>query len=233
MDVLEEGSVPILISLQQMWNLYMSFRHTPDCDYITCAAFGLKDFPVPISTTNHLILNLADMKQCPEEVECGFMSEDISLLRTAKEQKPSSSDLAGSLMHMRKSMDRTASAAKGSALVQPTAQQLLSEAALPVDEHGSELIPLETEEGSGARTWPEERIQQPLIEAPGAGTSESSRAPRPILVGDPADGLAEQQRARERRATLKKAGPENRRHSNIPIGALVIPEDDGQPDSLT
>ena len=111
-------------------------------------------------------------------------------------------------------MDRTASAAKGSALVRPAAEQLLSEAALPVDEHGNELIPLETAEGSGARTLPEERIQQPLIEAPGAGTSESSRAPRPIIIGDPADGPAEQQRARARRAVLKKAGPENRRHSN-------------------
>ena len=105
-----------------MRNLYMSFRHTPDCDYITCAAFGLEDYPVPISTSNHLILNLADLKQSPESVKCGFMSEDISLLRTATEQKPSSSDLAGSLVHMRKSMDHTASAANGSALVQPTAE---------------------------------------------------------------------------------------------------------------
>ena len=53
------------------------------------------------------------------------------------------------------------------------------------------------------------------------------------MVGDPADGLAEQQRARERRTILRKAGPDTRRHSNIPIGAPDIPEDDGQPDSLT
>ena len=40
-DTLEEGSVPILVSLQQMQNLYTEFRHTPDYDYITCIAVVL------------------------------------------------------------------------------------------------------------------------------------------------------------------------------------------------
>ena len=46
-DILEEGSVPILTSLQQMRNLYMGFQHTPECDYLTCAAFKMKDYPIP------------------------------------------------------------------------------------------------------------------------------------------------------------------------------------------
>ena len=100
-----------------------------------------------------------------------------------------------------------------------------------MDEHGEELIPLEVAEGSGAREIPE--AQQPVIKAPGAGTSESCRPPRPVVVGDPEDAPAEPERARAGRATLKKAGPENRRHSNVPIGAPDIPEEDGQPDSLT
>lgn len=62
-DTLEEGSVPILLSLQQMRNLYMNIRHTPDCDYLTCDAFGMKNFPRPVSTSNHLIIDLAEVKQ--------------------------------------------------------------------------------------------------------------------------------------------------------------------------
>ena len=100
-DTLEEGTVPILISLQQMRNLYMFFRHTPDCDYITCAAFGLKDYPIPISTSNHLLLNLADLKTPPERIECQFLSRDIGLIRSAEEVMPSSAMLADSLVHMK------------------------------------------------------------------------------------------------------------------------------------
>ena len=60
-EISEEGSVPILVSLDQMRNLYMEFKHPPQCDYMTCAAFGMKEFPLPISTTNHLLLDLASL----------------------------------------------------------------------------------------------------------------------------------------------------------------------------
>ena len=68
-QILEEGNVPILLSLEQMRNLYMKFEHTPQVDYLTCAAFGMKNFPVPISTTNHLIIDLAELKYSPQIVE--------------------------------------------------------------------------------------------------------------------------------------------------------------------
>ena len=84
-DILEEGSVPILISIQQMRNLYMTFRHTPECDYITCEAFGLKDFPIPISTSNHLLLNLADLKTPPKRVNCQFLTQNVTQIRSAQE----------------------------------------------------------------------------------------------------------------------------------------------------
>ena len=99
-DILEEGSVPILISLQQMRNLYMGFQHTPECDYLTCAAFNMKDYPIPISTSNHLLLDLCNLKSSPQRVECNFLSEDLELMRTAKETPPSAQMLAESLMSM-------------------------------------------------------------------------------------------------------------------------------------
>ena len=78
-EILEEGCVPILLSLEQMRNLYMKFEHTPECDYLTCAAFGMKDFPIPVSTTNHLLLDLAAMKNnptgCGKVVECTWLTE--------------------------------------------------------------------------------------------------------------------------------------------------------------
>ena len=35
------GTVPILLSISQMRNLYMTIEHTPQCDQITCKAFGM------------------------------------------------------------------------------------------------------------------------------------------------------------------------------------------------
>ena len=97
-DILEEGSVPILISLQQIGNLYMGFQHTPYCGYLTCEAFGLKDYPIPISTSNHLLLDLCNLKSSPQRVECSFLEQDLELMRTAKEAPPTASMLAESLV---------------------------------------------------------------------------------------------------------------------------------------
>ena len=92
----------------------MSFRHTPDCDYITCAAFGLNDYPIPISTSNHLLLNLADLKTPPERIECQFLSRDIGLIRSAEEVMPSSAMLADALVHMKNGQGQVdVSASKG------------------------------------------------------------------------------------------------------------------------
>ncbi|MHC4951460.1 MAG: hypothetical protein ACYTEU_10825 [Planctomycetota bacterium] len=84
-QILEEGNVPILLSLEQMRNLYMKFEHTPQVDYLTCAAFGMKNFPVPVSTTNHLIIDLADLKQSPELTQCTWLSNVVNWARSATE----------------------------------------------------------------------------------------------------------------------------------------------------
>ena len=58
-DVLEQGTVPILLSISQMQNLYMTIEHTPQCDKITCKAFGMNRQAVPVSGTGHALVDLA------------------------------------------------------------------------------------------------------------------------------------------------------------------------------
>ena len=41
-DILDQGDVPILFSIEQLRNLRMSIEHTPVGDYLTCPLFGLK-----------------------------------------------------------------------------------------------------------------------------------------------------------------------------------------------
>ena len=88
----------ILVSLEQMRNLYVEFKHSPQVDYLTCAAFGMKDFPVPISTTNHLIIDLANLKHSPEIVECTWLTEKVEWAKSATEINISPQDFAESLM---------------------------------------------------------------------------------------------------------------------------------------
>ena len=56
-DVLEQGTVPILLSISQMRNLYMTIEHTPQCDKITCKAFGMNRQAVPVSGTGHALVD--------------------------------------------------------------------------------------------------------------------------------------------------------------------------------
>ena len=58
-DVLEQGTVPILLNISQMRNLYMTIEHTPQCDKITCKAFGMNRQAVPVSGTGHALVDLA------------------------------------------------------------------------------------------------------------------------------------------------------------------------------
>ena len=58
-DVLEQGTVPILLSISQMRNLYMTIEHAPQCDKITCKAFGMNRQAVPVSGTGHALVDLA------------------------------------------------------------------------------------------------------------------------------------------------------------------------------
>ena len=57
-DILDQGDVPILFSVEQLRNLRMSIEHTPVGDYLTCPLFGLKRFSLPVSTSNHNVLDI-------------------------------------------------------------------------------------------------------------------------------------------------------------------------------
>ena len=58
-DILEQGQVPILFSIDQMRNLHITIEHTPQCDKITCKAFGMNRQPIPVSHSGHALLDLA------------------------------------------------------------------------------------------------------------------------------------------------------------------------------
>ena len=57
-DILDQGDVPILFSVEQLRNLRMSIEHTPVGDYLTCPLFGLKRFSLPVSASIHNVLDL-------------------------------------------------------------------------------------------------------------------------------------------------------------------------------
>ena len=56
---LEQGTVPILLSISQTRNLYMTMEHTPQCDKITCKVFGMNRQAVPVSGAGHALVDLA------------------------------------------------------------------------------------------------------------------------------------------------------------------------------
>ena len=58
-DILEQGQVPILLSIDQMRNLHMTIEHTPQCDKITCKAFGMIRQPIPVSSSGQAMFDLA------------------------------------------------------------------------------------------------------------------------------------------------------------------------------
>ena len=64
-DILEKGSVPILLSLPQMKNLGMGLKLSAQGDRITCPAFGLYDATPEISTAGHIVLNMASIQNRP------------------------------------------------------------------------------------------------------------------------------------------------------------------------
>ena len=64
-DVLEQGTVPILMSLPQMQNLGMSLNLHAKGNTITCPAFGLYDSPTETSTSGHIVIDLGSIQYYP------------------------------------------------------------------------------------------------------------------------------------------------------------------------
>ena len=61
LDIVEEGDVPLLMSLPQMRNLGFQFELTPDKAYLSCARIGMRKMVLKTAISTHLILDLQDI----------------------------------------------------------------------------------------------------------------------------------------------------------------------------
>ena len=61
-DILEQGKVPILLSLGQMRNLRFTLEIAPDVVYLSSPVLKVNKQPVMVSTTKHLVLDLATVQ---------------------------------------------------------------------------------------------------------------------------------------------------------------------------
>ena len=60
-DIVEEGDVPLLMSLPQMRNLGFQFELTPDKAFLTCPRIGMRKMCLKTAVSTHLILDLQDL----------------------------------------------------------------------------------------------------------------------------------------------------------------------------
>ena len=70
-DICEEGNVPILMSLPQMRNLNLEIFLKPDAVFLTCAAFGYDYTPAVMATSQHIVMNLSELKDNPKVEKSG------------------------------------------------------------------------------------------------------------------------------------------------------------------
>ena len=64
-DIVEQGRVPILFSLQQMKNINMILHMRPDEDLITCEALGLHHAQATQASSSHIVIELAAIFRVP------------------------------------------------------------------------------------------------------------------------------------------------------------------------
>ena len=74
-DILDQGDVPILFSVAQMRNLRMNIEHTPACDFLTCTLFGMKRYPLPVSTSDHTVLDIMHLAMSQKKPSHSFHSD--------------------------------------------------------------------------------------------------------------------------------------------------------------
>ena len=60
-DIVEEGDVPLLMSLPQMRNLGFQFELTPEKASLSCARIGMRKMVLKTAISTHLILDLQDV----------------------------------------------------------------------------------------------------------------------------------------------------------------------------
>ena len=59
------------MSLPQMRNLNLELSLSPDAVFLTCAAFGYDHTPAVMATSQHIVMNLAELKDNPLTVKQG------------------------------------------------------------------------------------------------------------------------------------------------------------------
>ena len=64
-DIVEQGSVPILLSLQQMMNLQMKLDMRPDRVLIACEALGLHHAQATQASSSHIVIDLVVVLSVP------------------------------------------------------------------------------------------------------------------------------------------------------------------------
>ena len=68
-DIVEEGDVPLLMSLTQMRNLGFQFQLDPDKAYLSCARIGMRKMVLKTAMSTHLILDLQDVAWYMSQVQ--------------------------------------------------------------------------------------------------------------------------------------------------------------------
>ena len=77
--ILEQGTVPILLSLGQMKNLYFTLEMRPNIVYLTSPPLSLKRVPLDTARSTHLILDLSKVTYKPNIPSISFMCQDRAL----------------------------------------------------------------------------------------------------------------------------------------------------------
>ena len=83
-DIVEQGRVPILFSLQQMKNLKMQLDIRPDQVLISCEALGLHCVQAIQASSSHIVIDLAAIRRIPSRILSTRVIFRVALLATVK-----------------------------------------------------------------------------------------------------------------------------------------------------
>jgi hypothetical protein len=78
-DIIEEGNVPLLLSLPQMRNLRFTIELSPEAVYVRSPAFGNKRVLMKSSTSNHIVLDLCGIEGLPRNLSRIITNPDTNL----------------------------------------------------------------------------------------------------------------------------------------------------------
>ena len=55
----------------------MTMELSPEVDLLTCHALGMVKYPIPVSTSNHILVDLANLKHTPDELNSSFLADEL------------------------------------------------------------------------------------------------------------------------------------------------------------